>query len=149
MPAPRAVLVPAAVLALALAGCGGGDDAAPAPTDPSTTVTAEPTATASPSAAGAAGIPGVAADADVSDLLCARDGSGAWTATGAITNPTSAPADYRITVVVGAPDGGQKPGRRLVLPQLQPGKATAFTVDAVPVGESATPTCRVQVVRLR
>ncbi|MDO9379463.1 MAG: hypothetical protein Q7T56_11500 [Nocardioidaceae bacterium] len=144
MPVPR--LLPAAALVLALAGCGGGDEA-PAPVDPSTTVPAEPTASAS--ASGGTGLPGVAANADVSDLLCARDSAGAWRATGAITNPTQAPADYRITVVVGAPDAGQKQARRLVLPQLQPSEPTAFAVDEIPVGEAATPTCRVQVVRLR
>jgi hypothetical protein len=132
-----AVLLSAALL---VGGCGGGEDAEPpTPSDPTDTATST-TSTAPPDE--------VDASDDLSGLVCAANGSGTWDARGVLTSSASSRADYSVTVVVTGPDETSAPGRRRLLPGLEPGVATPFTIRNVPVVGAGEPTCQVRVARL-
>jgi hypothetical protein len=136
----RPLVAAVAVLAAAgLSGCASGLSQQPASADESTTAPT-PTATAASGVRSAAG--------DLLQFRCTPTADPAvWTAKGVIVN-SAAKADYRVTVLVASPGATTATARRLVVPKVETGVETAFSVDRLAANPGSAPVCRVQLVRL-
>jgi hypothetical protein len=132
----------AAVLALmlALTACGLGDD--------------EPKAKPEPAATKAAldgALPNVAEGRStpeaLSDFTCERDDEGTWSASGAVTNRTSKPVSFQVTVHVGNADGQGAPASTKRISSVQKNGSVGFELDEI---ETRAPDgrCHVQVLAL-
>ncbi|MGH3423876.1 MAG: hypothetical protein ACRDO8_04050 [Nocardioidaceae bacterium] len=140
----RVRILVAAALVLALSGCGGGG-AEPAAQE---TGRSEPSAQASatPSEDPAAGLPGEAANGDLSEFTCESGSGGAWSASGVLTSPSGS-SDYQVTVAVAASGAGRTKARQEIVANVKKDDPKSFEVAHVPAGADGG-TCRVQVVRL-
>jgi hypothetical protein len=133
----------AAVLALmlALTACGGGDG--------------KPKAGASDApkkqAAMGGSLPNVADGIPVpealSDFVCKRDDKGRWTASGAVTNRTTEPVSFQVTVHVGTVDGQGAPASSKHISSVQKNGSVGFELDEIETG-SPDGSCHVQVLAL-
>jgi hypothetical protein len=81
----------------------------------------------------------------LSDFQCAADGSGTYTATGAVTNRTKATATFQVTVNVGQPSITPQPAVTKQLAKVRPGGSVTFEIVKIPVADEGG-TCHVQVV---
>lgn len=123
----------------ALPACGPPGET---PAAPSATTT--PTAS-TPLPVGPAG--SVASDA-LAGFGCGPDRSGAWSATGTLTNDGSARAAYVLTVLVAGPTGGDARAKRQVL-EVASGETVPVSVEELPVPAEGELSCQAQVVRRR
>lgn len=125
--------IAAVALLLVLAGCGSGDDAAPAP---------EPSA---PNDA-PAGLPqGSAVPELLSGVECRSD-DGTWNARGTVENPTKSRASYQVTVQVGPP-GTAGPAATKRLDDVEPDSKVSFELTEIPAASADGP-CHVQLLAL-
>lgn len=120
--------------ALALSGCGGEPEAAPAPQETSTS-------------APAPDLPeeGTAVPELLSGVRCAS-GDGGWNVAGTVTNPTDAEATYQVTVQVG-PAGTAGPAATKRLVGVEPDARVTFELEDVVPADPAGP-CHVQLLVL-
>lgn len=124
-----------AVALLALAGCSGGGDPAPAAT------------TAAPGAGATIGVPsGTAAPEALSAFRCNAVKDKTWVAAGFVANDGKQPVTYQVTVYVGPADGQTRPGRTLEVPKVAAGGSSRFEITDIAAGGS---TCHVQVLRTK
>lgn len=129
----------AAALASVLTGCGAYEQA---PNDAAT-----PTAT--PTATGAAYGPRGTADPDaLRDFECQPDTSGAWSATGTLTNTSGGLSDYVVTVAVVPGQNGATAAKRERVIGLGAGHSVPIEMYRLPVPTAVGDlTCQVQVLR--
>ncbi len=125
---------------LALTSCGLGDD--------------EPKAKPKPAATKAAldgALPNVAEGRSMpealSDFSCKRDDKGAWSASGAVTNRTSKPLSFQVTVHVGNADGQSAPASTKRISSVQKNGSVGFEIDEIET-RSTDVRCHVQVLAL-
>lgn len=124
----RRTLLAAAATVLLLAGCA--DDAGREPT------------------AGEPVLPGtgedfVGARQDVGAVDCRRDGA-TWRASGTVTNPADAPADYRIYVSFVDATGSTVALRQVDVPATEPGEPTQWEGSAELDGDGLQCVLRVE-----
>lgn len=134
----------AVVLVLGLAGCSGSDGGEPEQ-EPSPTGKSEDS---QPKTRQSAVDDGVPAPDSLSDFECAPDDSGAWSASGRISNDEAKAEDYRVTIAVMPPDGGRGKARQITLASVPADDAKRFEADDLPVVDGDDPACTVQVARL-
>ena len=127
-------------LMLVLSACGIGDD--------------KPKANPKPAATKAAldgALPNVAEGESMpealSDFTCNRDDKGAWSATGAVTNRSSKPVSFQVTVHVGAEDGQGAPASTKRISSVQKNGSVGFEIDEIETRAPDGP-CHVQVLAL-
>jgi hypothetical protein len=126
------------VLMLALSACGLGDEAPKA----------KPAAT---KAALDGALPNVAEGRSMpealSDFACERDDKDTWSASGAVTNRTSKPVSFQVTVHVGNADGQGAPASTKRISSVQKNGSVGFELDEI---ETRAPDglCHVQVLAL-
>lgn len=130
-PSAGAVLLAAV---LALSGCGGEPETAPAPREASTSAPET-----GPSEAGTA-VPEL-----LSGVRCAS-GDGGWDVAGTVTNPTDDEATYQVTVQVG-PAGTAGPAATKRLVGVEPDSRATFELEDVAPADPAGP-CHVQLLVL-
>lgn len=126
---------------LALAGCGGGETADPAPEPSATTPSASATATTPPTAARPSGTPAPEA---LSRFRCEQVSTG-WAAAGFLTNSGKQKATYQVTVYLGPSDGTLGNAATQRVADVGAGDSVAFRIDDVPVAGEGQ--CHVQVLR--
>jgi hypothetical protein len=127
-------------LVLALAACGLGDDAPTAKPEPAATKAALDGAL--PNVAEGTSMPEA-----LSDFTCERDDKGTWSASGAVTNRTSKPVSFQVTVHVGTADGRGEPASTKRISSVQKNGSVGFELDEVETRASDGP-CHVQVLAL-
>lgn len=127
-------------LVLALSACGLVDD------EPK----AKPNAVATKVAMDGS-LPNVAEGSSMpealSDFRCERDDEGTWSASGAVTNRTSKPVSFQVTVHVGTPDGGSQPATTRRISSVQKNGSVGFELDKIKT-PTADGRCHVQVLAL-
>ncbi len=127
-------------LMLALTACGG--DAKPK---------AEASDAPAKKAAMGGALPNVADGIPVpqalSDFVCKRDDKGDWTASGAVTNRSTDPVSFQVTVHVGTADGQGAPASTKHISSVQKNGSVGFELDEI---ETRAPdgACHVQVLAL-
>ncbi|MGH3356035.1 MAG: hypothetical protein ACRDOJ_09050 [Nocardioidaceae bacterium] len=128
-----------AALALLLTSCGGDSDAATTSAAP--TASSAPSATASPGAstqrAAVAEPKAESAAADLANFTCGRRESGAWRATGVITNSASDAMIYTLTVAT-VRGADQVSGEKVKEFVLRPDESTAFELPRFTFGSADT-----------
>ena len=127
-------------LMLALTACGFGDDAPKAKPKPTATKAALDGAL--PNVAEGRSMPEA-----LSDFACERDDTGTWSASGAVTNRTSKPVSFQVTVHVGTSDGQGGPASTKRISSVQKNGSVGFELDDVETRASDGP-CHVQVLAL-
>lgn len=127
-------------LMLALTACGLGDDAPKAKPKPAATKAALDGAL--PNVAEGRSMPEA-----LSDFACERDDKGTWTASGAVTNRTSKPVSFQVTVHVGTPDGQGAPASTKRIAAVQKNGSVGFELDEIET-RAADGVCHVQVLAL-
>ena len=122
------------VLMLALSGCGLGDDAPKAKPKPAAMDGALPNVAEGRSTPEA-----------LSDFACERDDEGTWSASGAVTNRTSKPVTFQVTVHVGNADGQGAPASTKRISSVQKNGSVGFELEKI---ETRAPDglCHVQVL---
>lgn len=127
-------------LMLALSACGLGGDAPKAKPQPAAT-----------KAALDGSLPNVAEGRSMpealTDFVCERDDKGTWSASGAVTNRTSKPVSFQVTVHVGIADGQGGPASTKRLASVQKNGSVGFELDEVESRASDGP-CHVLVLAL-
>lgn len=115
------------LLVLVVAGCGGGEDAAPTPTADasSTSAASEAAGTVDPLA--------------ITSFTCRKNAAGRWKVRGTLRNSGEQTRDYRVTAFIGQQTG---PGRFVDLDRVKAGADVPFTVN--PVVAAADGPCRLQ-----
>ncbi|MET0819707.1 MAG: hypothetical protein ABWY58_01990 [Aeromicrobium sp.] len=127
----------AVALLVVLAACSGGAS------EPSGPTTSTPAAgVVEPSNPPPTGTPVPEA---LSDFRCEADGSGTYTATGAVTNRTKAAATFQVTVNVGQPSIAPQAAMTKQLAKVRAGGSVTFEIVKIPVADE-NGTCHVQVV---
>jgi hypothetical protein len=127
------VVAIAALATLPFAGCTG-DDGSKSPSQPSQ-ATAKYTQPAG-------------AITDLSNFHCSASADGIWSAEGTLTNATSAPRTYDVTVAVAKRNSSEVLGMKQISRTVKAGKKLTFKVAAVHKGASTSAQC-VPVVTLR
>jgi hypothetical protein len=131
-------------LMLALPACGFGDDEPKAKPKPAATSPAKNAALdgALPNVAEGRSMPEA-----LSDFTCKRDDQGTWSASGAVSNRSSKPVSFQVTVHVGAEDGQGAPASTKRISSVQKNGSVGFELDEI---ETRTPdgSCHVQVLAL-
>src|SRR5688500_10366019 len=107
------------VLMLALSGCGLGDDAPKAKPKPAATKAAMDGAL--PNVAEGRSMPEA-----LSDFACEKDDGGTWAASGAVTNRSSKPVSFQVTVHVGTADGQGAPASTKRISSVQKNGSVGF-----------------------
>lgn len=134
----------AVLLTATLAGCASSaseepDDSATTPSD-------------SPKSEGASGPVrvdgGVAAPGSLTDFDCAAD-DGTWSASGTLTNTESGPADFRVTIVIAAPNTSRSKAREITVTDVPSGESTDLKANKLPSTSAAGAACSVQVALLK
>ena len=137
-------LAAAVLLTATLAGCASS--ASEEPDEPAS----KPSDT--PKSEGASGPVrvegGVAAPGSLTDFDCAPDGD-VWSASGTLTNTESGPADFRVTIVVAAPNTSRSKAREITLTDVPSGETSDFKANKLPATSAAGAACSVQVAILK
>ena len=81
----------------------------------------------------------------LSDFRCEADGTGTYTATGALSNDTKAAVTFQVTVNVGLPAATPQAAVTKQVPKVKAGGSTTFEIVKIPVAAEGG-TCHVQVV---
>ncbi|WP_286930358.1 MULTISPECIES: hypothetical protein [Aeromicrobium] len=119
------------VLVLALAGCGGSDDApTPSASSASTTpgkVATEASGTVDPLA--------------ITSYVCRRNAKGVWKVQGTLENTGKQARDYSVTAFIGQQTG---PARVVELDRVRAGASVPFTMD--PIVAAPEGPCRLRAV---
>jgi len=117
------------LLLLAVAGCGGSDDA--------------PTPQAGSTAASAPGVPSQTAGTidplAITSFTCRKLADGGWKVKGTVRNSGQKVRDYRLTVFIGQQTG---PARTVDLDRVKAGASVPFTLD--PIVAAPDGPCRMQ-----
>jgi hypothetical protein len=136
----RIRLAVALALVLALSACGLVDD------EPK----AKPEAAATKAAMDGA-LPNVAEGRSMpealSDFACELDDKGTWSASGAVTNRTSKPVSFQVTVHVGTADGEGAPASTRRISSVQKNGSVGFELDKIKT-RATDGLCHVQVLAL-
>ncbi|MCL3838436.1 hypothetical protein [Aeromicrobium duanguangcaii] len=117
------------LLVLAVAGCGGSDDA--------------PTPQTGSSVTSASGVPSQASGSidplAITSFTCRKLADGSWRVKGTLQNSGQKVRDYRLTVFIGQQTG---PARTVDLDKVKAGSKVPFTLD--PIVAAPDGPCRMQ-----
>ena len=127
-------------LMLALTACGFGGDAPKAKPKPAATKAALDGAL--PNVAEGRPMPEA-----LSDFTCKRDDKGTWSASGAVTNRSSKPVSFQVTVHVGAEDGQGAPASTKRISSVQKNGSVGFELAEIDT-RAPDGRCHVQVLAL-
>jgi hypothetical protein len=127
----------AVALLAVLAACSGGSSE---PSGPATSTPAP--GVVEPSNPPPTGTPVPEA---LSDFRCEPDGTGTYTATGALSNDTKASVTFQVTVNVGLPGAAPQAALTQQVPKVRAGGSATFEIVKIPVAAEGG-TCHVQVV---
>ena len=127
-------------LMLALTACGLGDDVSKAKPKPAATKVALDGALPNV-------VEGRSMPEALSDFACERDDKGTWSASGAVTNSTSKPVSFQVTVHVGNSDGGGETASTKRIASVQKNGSVGFEFTKVKTRAPDGP-CHVQVLAL-
>jgi len=83
----------------------------------------------------------------LSDFTCERDDKGNWSASGAVTNRTSKPVSFQVTVHVGNASGRGEPASTKRLSSVQKNGSVGFELEEIET-RAADGLCHVQVLAL-
>jgi hypothetical protein len=145
MTRPRllAILLAATVTTGVLAGCTPSPEPDPEPTETSSDAAQEPGVTDIQDAPGSGeGLVGALADAETETC---EAGDGAWISSGTVTNPTDAPANYRIYVSLLTGDNDTRGVQQVNVDGVEP-EATADWESSIEVDDEDL-TCVLRVER--
>ncbi|MBC9226008.1 hypothetical protein GL325_06735 [Aeromicrobium sp. 636] len=117
------------LLVLAVAGCGGSDDA---PTPEAGSTAASSTGVASQAA-------GTIDPLAITSFTCRKVAGGAWKVKGTVQNSGQKVRDYRLTVFIGQQTG---PARTVDLDKVKAGSSVPFALD--PIVAAPDGPCRMQ-----
>lgn len=130
--------IAAVALLMVLAACSGGSSE---PSGPATTTPAGQ-GVATPTNPPPTGVPVPEA---LSAFQCESDGTGTYTASGALKNDTKATVTFQVTVNVGRPGTAPQAAATRQLPKVGAGDSVTFEITKVPIVDESG-ACHVQVV---
>jgi hypothetical protein len=130
------------VLMLVLTACGGGGDAKRDAKASDATAKRVAMGGALPNVADGVPVPQA-----LTDFVCKQDDKDNWMASGAVTNRSSDPVTFQVTVHVGSADGQGAPASTKRISSVQKNGSVGFEIDDI---ETRSPdgACHVQVLAL-